>query len=130
MRPSRHVLHSGLLVCAVGLAACQQASQVTEQETSSGAESIAGSYSCAPDPPPDDPAWPGPEDWELSDDGTLTISRGGEIATQGTWSAEGEQLVVQHNGDEGRFNIEGAGFVSAESVPAGEGIYTCTKEAS
>lgn len=124
--PSSRLPIAAILMVLV-LAACAQ--QAEPAATTPPDTEVAGTYSCAPEPPPDDPNWPGPETFELRGDGTLTITSPPEGGAQGTWSVEGDQVVLHIEGQDDRFNIEGDRLVGAGDPPPGEGAFTCTKNA-
>ena len=93
--------------------------------------SMAGTYTCAPDPRPTDPNWLGPETWVLAEDGKLTIRGAGDgpndQGTQGTWRVDQDQIVINVENEEGRFDITGTSFVGVQEHPAG-GKLTCAKQ--
>lgn len=78
-----------------------------------GGASLAGTYTCGPEEETGQP----PETWELRDDGTLAINP--PAGPEGTWSVEGDSVIVTLDGQEDRFTIEGDGFVTAEGDPGG-----------
>jgi hypothetical protein len=112
MRQTSRTLKPGLLALALLLAACGGGGD------EGGGASIAGTYSCGPE-------GEGPQEtWELRDDGTLTIdSPGGTV--EGTWSAEGDSLLVTIEGQENRFTIEGDGFEGR--IPRQPARWVCTR---
>ena len=91
-------LRVGLVAAAVFVGAC-----------GGGDASIAGTYNCAPP----DPQYGKPDDVELREDGTLTITQhpsgGREGGTfEGTWSAEGDSgSFGPGTTEEETFTIEG-----------------------
>jgi hypothetical protein len=106
MRRPRRTLTTGLMALALLVAGC-----------GGGDESIAGTYNCSEEGNPEAPV----EDWELREDGTLTITSPGRTL-EGTWSAEGDSVVVTIEGQEDTFSIEGDRLVAAEP-PTG---FVCT----
>jgi hypothetical protein len=111
MRRTQRALKPGLLAVVLLLAACGG-------EGDEGGASIAGTYSCGPEEETGQPQ----ETWELRDDETLAINP--PEGPEGTWSAEGDSLVVTIEGQEDRFTIEGDGFVASEAGPGG---WVCTR---
>jgi hypothetical protein len=83
---------------------------------------LAGTYDCGPEPA----TGQAHETWELREDGTL--SRSGP-APEGTWSTEGDSLIVTFDGQEDRFAIQEAGFASTGLTgPPGEQFrWVCTR---
>lgn len=112
MRRTQRALKPGLLAVVLFLAACGGGGD------EGGGASIAGTYTCGPEEETGQPQ----ETWELREDGTLTTTAPARTI-EGTWSAEGDSLVVTIEGREDRFTIEGDGFVS-EADP---GAWVCTR---
>lgn len=107
MTQTTSILKPSLLAAALLLAACGGGGD------EGGGASIAGTYSCGPEEETGQPQ----ETWELRDDGTLAINP--PEGPEGTWSAEGDSLVVTIEGQEDRFTVEGDSFVAAEPGPGG-----------
>lgn len=130
MKWSRTGLMIGLVVFTLVFVACAGAKQ-SENETGETDASIAGTYTCAPEPTPDDPNWPGPEDFELNENGDLTIGRGGKVNLEGTWSVQKDQVVLHIKGQgDDRFDVEGDRLVAAGGPPPqGGGQFICMRKA-
>jgi hypothetical protein len=101
MRRTPGVLKTSLVAVALLVAAC-----------AGNGKTVAGTYDCGPDPAIEQ--FP-PETWDLREDGTLVISARPPSAPEYTWSAEGDSLIITHEGEEDRFTIEGDRFISRSS---------------
>jgi hypothetical protein len=88
-------------------------------------EAIAGTYNCGLEEESEQPE----EVWELRDDGALTVTpRRSDIEpVEGTWSVEEDQVRIQFDGTDDRFNVEGDSLIFA-GEPGPEGTWTCTRE--
>lgn len=100
MRRTPRVLTTSLVAGALLVGAC-----------GGNGKTIAGTYECGPNPAIEQFG----ETWELRQDGTLVISARPPGGPEFTWSAEGDSLVITHEGNEDTFTIEGDRFVSRPS---------------
>jgi hypothetical protein len=107
MRRPPRILTTGLVAVALLVGACG----------GDRGDAIAGTYNCGPEEETGQP----PEVWELQEDGTLAINP--PEGPQGTWSAEGDSVVVTLEGEEARFTIEGDRLVDVRPPPGG---WVCT----
>lgn len=112
---------AAILIVLVVAACAQQAGPAA---TAPPDTDVAGTYTCAPDPEPTDPGWPGPETWTLAEDGTLSIMVPGGGTEEGTWTIEGNEVTIHFQGQDDPFTVEGENLVSAAADPEGA-RYTC-----
>jgi hypothetical protein len=110
------------ILLLLGLAACAQ--QAGPAATAAPDTELAGVYSCAPDPEPTDPGWPGPETWTLAEDGTLTIMIPDGGTEEGTWTIEGDRVTIHFQGQDDPFTVEGENLVAEVADPEGA-TWTC-----
>jgi hypothetical protein len=136
MSPNAKGVMLSLIALTILGMGCRQQQEVSPLSDAESA--VAGTYVCAPEPPPDDPNWPGPEDFALKEDRSLEIGRAGKVNLRGTWSVDGDQVVLQIEGQgTDRFDVDGDRLISAggEPPPPGEDPalepkFICNKKSS